>query len=108
MKMGDGIAGRILETGNAELIDAVQGDVRFKAGALKIGSMICVPLTFQSFNFGIITMSSSIEGAFDDQHLQLLGIISSYASIAIQNAFSCSELQGAAEELMNVAGRLGV
>ncbi|TNF46717.1 cyclic nucleotide-binding domain-containing protein [bacterium] len=108
LKLGDGIAGRVMETGISELVNEAQSAPGFKSGELKIGSLICVPLNAQGFNFGVITLSSSMENAFNEEHLQILGIISFYASIAIQNAFSCSELHGATEEVLNLAAHFGV
>jgi CRP-like cAMP-binding protein len=108
LKVGDGIAGKVMEKGKAELVNDAQSDPRFTTGKLKIGSLICVPLIAQGFNFGVITLSSFKENAFNEDHLQILGIISFYASIAIQNAFSCSELHGATEQVLELAAHFGV
>lgn len=108
LRPGEGIAGTVLETGKPEAVSGVLSDPRFRPGGPKIGSLICVPLSAQDFNFGVITLSSSAEGAFESEQLQMLAIISFYASIAIQNAFSCSELQGAADQMLELAAHFGL
>jgi CRP-like cAMP-binding protein len=108
LREGEGIAGHVLASGRAEVVNDVASDSRFKAGGVDIGSLVCVPLEAREFNFGVITLSRlSVEG-FNPEDLQLLGIVAVYASIAIQNAYSCSELQGATEHFLEMAVRLGV
>ena len=108
LRAGEGIAGHVLETGEAEHVNDVASDPRFKAGELEIRSMVCVPLVAREFNFGVITMSRSKGEGFTEEHRKILGIISVYASIAVQNAYSCSELQGATEDFLEIATRFGI
>ncbi len=109
LREGEGIAGHVLETGGAELVNDVSSDPRFKPGDLPVRSILCVPLTARDFHYGVITLSRT-EGkaGFEENHLRLLGIIAVYASIALQNAYSCSELQGAAEEFLELAEKFGM
>lgn len=108
LREGEGIAGHVLTSGMAEIVNDVASDPRFKAGGVDIRSLICVPLEAREFNFGVIILSRSSPEEFTREHLQLLGIVSVYASIAIQNAFSCSELQGATEDFLELAARFGM
>jgi CRP/FNR family cyclic AMP-dependent transcriptional regulator len=101
---GEGIAGHIIQSGQGELIKDVASDVRFKSGGVGIQSLVCVPLTAREFSFGVITLSRSSGNVFIEGELEILNNISGYASLAIQNAFSCSELQAATDNLMDRVG----
>ena len=101
---GEGIAGYILQSGQGELVNDVSSDDRFKSGGVGIRSLLCTPLSAKGFNFGVITLSRSSEEPFTEDNLEVLSNISVYASIGIQNAFSCSQLQEATDNLMEIVG----
>ena len=101
---GEGIGGYILQSGQGELINDVASDGRFKSGGVGIKSLVCAPLSAKGFNFGVITLSRSSDDPFPEDNLDVLSNISVYASIAIQNAFSCSQLQEATDNLMEIIG----
>jgi CRP-like cAMP-binding protein len=98
---GEGIAGSILQSGKAEFINDVLSDPRFKSGGMGFKSLICAPLKARDFNFGVITLSRTSDAAFTIENLEILSNISGYASVAIQNAYSCSELQEATNSLLD-------
>jgi CRP-like cAMP-binding protein len=83
---GEGIAGDVLSTGRAELINNVSTDLRFKPGTASIKSMLCVPLAGKSNNLGVINMSKSSENLFTLDDLNSLRSVAIYASVAIENA----------------------
>ena len=101
---GEGIGGHILQSGQGELVNDVASDERFKSGGVGIRSLLCTPLSAKGFNFGVITLSRSSEDPFTEGNLEVLSNISIYASIGIQNAFSCSQLQEATDNLMEIIG----
>jgi CRP-like cAMP-binding protein len=103
---GVGIAGDVMKTGKAELVNNVSIDARFVPGKSDIASMLCVPLRFKDNVFGVINMSTSSEKLFTIDDLKLLHSLAVNASMAIQNARSCSFLKDATEEVLKQATML--
>jgi CRP-like cAMP-binding protein len=97
---GEGVAGDVLRTGKAELINNVSLDSRFKPSAIQIKSMLCVPLKLKTFTFGVINMSNSSGKYFSIDDLKLLHSIGIHASIAIENAKHFSNLKKATDEVL--------
>jgi len=97
---GEGVAGDVLRTGKAELINNVSLDSRFKPMGIHITSMLCVPLKLKNYNFGVINMTNSSEKYFTIDDLKLLHSIAIHASIAIENAKNFSKLKNATDEVL--------
>lgn len=93
LKPGRGIAGSVLATGKAEVINDVGGDHRFIPGNSKISSMICVPLRARNQAIGVINVSSREPRQFRARDLKLLNTIASQAASAITNARLYEELR---------------
>jgi GAF domain-containing protein len=87
----------VINTGKAELVNNVSADPRFKMGRASISSLLCVPLKWRGSAFGVINMSYSSKKLFTIEDLKMLRSLSIYASIAIENARSCSDLMQATE-----------
>lgn len=100
LSAGEGIAGDVLRTGRAELINNVLMDSRFIPAAAPIQSILCVPLRCKSNNLGVINMSYCSERLFTLDDLKLLHSLATHASIAIQNAMNFSKLQNATNEVL--------
>lgn len=100
LRLGEGIAGDVLKTGKAELVNNVLMDVRYKKGSADIKSMLCVPLKWRNNIFGVINMSNTSENLFTLDQLKMLRSLAIYASIAIENAKSCSNIKNAADEIL--------
>lgn len=100
---GEGIAGDVLGTGKAELVNNVLMDSRFISGEIHISSLLCVPLRGKSHNFGVINLSNSSEKLFTIEDLKLLHSLAIYASIAIINARSFAELDTATDKVLRHA-----
>ncbi len=103
LKPGEGIAGNVLRTGRAELIDNVSKDSRFLPGQTKIKSMLCVPIKGEGRNCGVINMSTASDKLFRPHDLKMLRTLAIYASIAIQNVENFSHLKNATDELLRNA-----
>ncbi|MFH2091318.1 MAG: HDOD domain-containing protein [Pseudomonadota bacterium] len=90
---GEGIAGYVLETGNALIIKDVTKDKRFSSRVdsrtgFKTRSIIGVPLKTGNKVFGVIELINRIDdGVFGNQDLTLLTSIAEYAAIAIERAY---------------------
>jgi CRP-like cAMP-binding protein len=98
--LGEGIAGDVLRTGRAELVNNVSTDSRYVSGRAQIKSMICVPLRWKKRSFGVINMSNTSEKLFTLGDLRVLHSIAVYASIAIENAKICSNLRSVTDEVL--------
>jgi CRP-like cAMP-binding protein len=105
---GEGIAGDVLNTGKAELINNVSMDARFKTGAADIMSMLCVPLKGKNSPFGVINMSRSTGKLFTVEDLKLLRTVAIYASIAIENAMNFTRLHDVTDEFLRHATLLDI
>ncbi|MHC4489971.1 MAG: cyclic nucleotide-binding domain-containing protein [Planctomycetota bacterium] len=86
---GEGIAGNVLKTGRAEMINNVSTDGRFIEGDLRIQSIICVPLRWKYYNLGVLNLSNTSEK-----------VLAIYAGIAIQNAKVSTNLQILTEKIL--------
>ena len=87
LDIGEGIAGDVLATGKAELVNNVTEDPRFKPGELSFKSMICVPLNSENEKLGVINLSRTTEDRlFNALDLRFIKTLSIYASLAVKNA----------------------
>ena len=105
---GEGIAGDVLSTGKAELINNVSMDARFKTGSADIMSMLCVPLKGKNSPFGVINMSRSTGKLFNVEDLKLLRTVAIYASLAIENAINFTRLHDVTDEFLRHATLLDI
>jgi putative methionine-R-sulfoxide reductase with GAF domain len=103
LRAGEGIAGEVLQTGKAEMINNVSMDSRYLPGTAKITSMLCVPIGCDGHNFGVINLSNASERLFSLNDLKLLQTIAKYASIAIHNEANYFYLKNATDELLRNA-----
>lgn len=92
LKMGEGIAGWVAQTGQPLLISDVNKDPRFAdhvADALEypVSSILCVPLKIRDRVLGVIELINTVgERTFNEDDLPLLGAVADFAAIAIDNA----------------------
>ena len=100
LQEGSGIAGDVLRTGRAELINNVRADARFLRSPIEIGSLLCIPLKCDGQVFGVINMSHSSEKKFSLDDLGVISSLSFYASLAIQHARNFTRLKNATEGML--------
>ncbi len=100
---GRGIAGDVLKTGKAELVNNVSLDSRFIPGQTSIKSMLCAPLRCRNDFLGVINLSNSSDRLFTIEDLKLLSSLSAQASIAIQNSGNFETLKNATERVLQQA-----
>jgi len=108
LNAGEGIAGDVLKTGRAELINNVSMDPRYKKGSADINSVLCVPIKGKNRHFGVINMSRISENLFTIEDLKLLRFIALYASIAIENAMNFTSLRNFTDEVLKHATMLDI
>jgi sigma-B regulation protein RsbU (phosphoserine phosphatase) len=90
--VGDGIAGRVAETGRGELISDATKDpriVRHDDPSLAVRSVIAVPMTFRDRFFGVLTVANPVDdGHFGEKELTLMQSLAEHAALALHNAES--------------------
>ncbi|MEJ2695815.1 MAG: cyclic nucleotide-binding domain-containing protein [Candidatus Sulfobium sp.] len=106
LKIGEGIAGKVLKTGLAELVNNASDDPRFLPGAKKVTSMLCVPIGCEGRNFGVINMSTAAQKSFSANDLKLLCTLAVYASMAIESELNFFNLKNATDDLLRHATML--
>jgi signal transduction histidine kinase len=111
VKVGEGIAGRVVQMGEAVLVDDIEKDPRFsrvsdpKYGG---GSFICMPLRVGDRIVGVVNLAKkeSAPGAptqtFVQTDLQFLNALMTYTAYAVDNARLFEEARAAAQRLEEV------
>ena len=86
--VGEGVAGWVVERGEAALIADVAQDARYivlPANQTPIASMVCVPLIARGERVGVVTATSEVAGAFDQAALELVKFIAATIALDIEN-----------------------
>lgn len=92
VKMGQGIAGKVAETGKPLLINDAARDNRWYSHisnqlAVQTKSIACVPMRLNNNVIGVIEFMNKIDGsAFQENELELLRVFADLAAVAIANA----------------------
>jgi signal transduction histidine kinase/HAMP domain-containing protein len=111
VKVGEGIAGRVVELGEAVLVEDIEKDPRFtKVSEPKYGggSFICMPLRVGDRIVGVVNLAKkeSTPGApaqsFAATDLQFLNALMTYTAYAVDNARLFEEARAAAQRLEEV------
>jgi class 3 adenylate cyclase len=86
LRPGEGIAGSILLTKIADIINDVISYPKYIKGANKISSMMCAPLKIKDRVIGVINISSEERVNYSAEDLKLFTALASQAASAIENA----------------------
>jgi CRP-like cAMP-binding protein len=108
LAVGEGVAGDVIGTGKAELVNDVLLDSRYKIGSLEIGSLLCVPFKYQGSCFGVLNLSNRNGHGFTLDNLKMLNCFARYAAIALKNVMCMSDLSQATEQVLKHASILDV
>jgi diguanylate cyclase (GGDEF)-like protein len=86
-RVGEGVAGWVVEHGRPALIHDVGNDPRFVAqpGGTAISSMLCVPLIARGERVGVVVATSPKHDRFTGNHLELLQFIAATIALDIEN-----------------------
>jgi signal transduction histidine kinase len=110
VKVGEGIAGRVVQMGEAVLVEDIEKDGRFaKINDPKYGggSFICMPLRVGDRIVGVVNLAKK-EGTpgaaqtFTPTDLQFLNALMTYTAYAVDNARLFEEAREAAQRLEEV------
>jgi signal transduction histidine kinase len=92
VKMGDGIAGHVVETGLPMVINDVGKEKRFsnrldQLTGFRTRSLICVPLFIKGKSMGAIQVLNKKTGeAFNERDMEILTSLSQLIAVAMENA----------------------
>ena len=96
-RLGEGIAGRVAQTGKAILVEDVSKDPSATQGSLiaadGLRAFICVPLRSKEKVLGVINIASRESRKLSFEDIQLLESIAAQIAIAIENAKLHQEVQ---------------
>jgi CRP-like cAMP-binding protein len=106
LKVGDGVAGKVLETGKAQMINNVSVSPLYKPGGQAINSIVCVPLITEDKKLGVLNLSSVTDKIFSMHDMKLIQVLTSYSAIAIQSALGFDELKEATDALMDIVEKI--
>lgn len=87
-RVGEGIAGWVVEHGKPALVHDVAQDPRFvvlPTNETPIASMICVPLIARGERVGVVSATSGKPGVFDTNNLELIRFIATTIALDIEN-----------------------
>ena len=101
VKVGEGIAGKVVEMGEAVVVEDIEKDPRFgqqsdpRYGG---GSFICMPLRVAERIVGVVNLSKKevapgTTGVFSQTDLQFLNALATYTAYAVDNARLFEEAQ---------------
>ncbi|MBZ0110539.1 MAG: GAF domain-containing protein [Candidatus Scalindua rubra] len=81
----NGIAGSVLLSGKAEIVNDVDADPRYIISGKEICSLICAPLKIKDRVLGVLNVSSDEPVVYESSDLKILSILASQAASAIEN-----------------------
>jgi diguanylate cyclase (GGDEF)-like protein len=98
VKLGDGVAGWVAQTGNPLIVPDVSLDPHWSGFSkrfpdLNIQSIACVPIRSGGRTLGVIQLLNSKLDLLSEYSISFLRILCDYAAIAIQNARSMTLIQ---------------
>lgn len=101
---GEGIVGRVVQTGEPTLVDNVERAPYFSAevdeeAGITARSILCTPLIIHGRVIGAIEVINRLDGVFTEQDLELLQAMAASVAVAVENANLYNELADFAKEL---------
>ncbi|HIE27180.1 TPA: PAS domain S-box protein [Candidatus Poribacteria bacterium] len=101
-KIGEGLSGRVAESGKALVVADLAVDPRNispTASREGLHSYAGVPVNYKGKVIGVMTLVTRKAGHFKPNHVNLLNHIGSYIGVAIENARLYEEIKRLAEEM---------
>ncbi|MEW6406642.1 MAG: GAF domain-containing protein, partial [Chloroflexota bacterium] len=107
LKVGEGVSGKVIETGQPEYVPDTQAISDFKFFSREVRSLLVVPLRAKDRIIGTLAIDSSKPDAFTEHDEHLLTIAASQVAVAIENTQLYSKVQQMAvtDGLTGVANR---
>ncbi|MGH7597528.1 MAG: GAF domain-containing protein [bacterium] len=80
----EGIAGRIVRSGEAEIVPNVYQDSRYIRSDRRIKSKVIVPLKYQNQVVGVLSVDSAKEAFFKEDDKRILSVLASHLALIFQ------------------------
>jgi two-component system NtrC family sensor kinase len=101
---GEGIIGKVVESGEARLVNDVDRDPQFlpevdEVGGVTAQSVLCVPLATRNRVIGAMQLLNRSGGGFTEEDQELVQAIAASVAVALENAGLYGELADFAQEL---------
>jgi signal transduction histidine kinase len=117
VRLGEGVAGKVAELGDAVIVDDIEKDVRFASASdpkYGSGSFICMPVRVGERVIGVINLAKKKDTGttpptprpFSPTDLQFLSALMTYIGYAVDNARLLQEAQQSAQQLQSVVDDL--
>ncbi|GEM_PF-2683918 len=106
LKVGEGIAGRVAESGGPLFVRDINKEYRFRGTcnpAYQVKCFISVPLTLKGKVIGVINVTGKAQGLkYTEDDLYSLMVIAARAAVAIENARMYKEITDKLKELSSL------
>lgn len=88
LKIGEGVAGKVLETGKPIRIESIDSSSEYKSySGASHGSMLALPLIAKSRCFGVVNLHEKKDAsAFSEEDVSILTTLAEISSVAFENA----------------------
>lgn len=97
--ISQGVTGRVMRTGQFELIQDVTEDPDYIMTLPGMHSEICVPIILDGKPIGVLDLESSHYSAFTTSHLSFLTTLAEHAAISIDKALLFTDIQRRNDEM---------
>ncbi|MGA2090366.1 MAG: HD domain-containing phosphohydrolase [Endomicrobiales bacterium] len=110
LKIGEGVAGRVAETGKGIFVEDIKTDVRFLHSTMPdhytARSFISVPLRVKNRIIGVLNVNSvEADQRFEERDVRLLTILADQAAITLENIDLYDNLQNFYLEMVQTLAR---
>jgi PAS domain S-box-containing protein len=107
LKVGQGIAGWVAQTGTGVIVQDAQADPRFsfkvdEATGYKTNAIACAPIRDQNTVIGVLAAVNPRKGTFDNDDLPMLEGIGNLAGTAIEHARYLQKLEAARSRYLDL------
>jgi cAMP and cAMP-inhibited cGMP 3',5'-cyclic phosphodiesterase 10 len=98
LKVGQGVGGTAVATGQIIVVHNTRKDERFYSGidertGVTTTSIMAVPLQFHDISLGVLELVNKAEGEFTAEDQAMAETLATFASVAIYNAHLVGSLQ---------------
>lgn len=99
-----GVLSEVLSSGDPQVWKSLAGDPELASFAAfrRCQSAIAAPLRASFESYGVVIFASSRPDAFGKEHIDMLGAVSSQASVALTNAHLYQDLQREKENILSI------
>ncbi len=111
IKIGEGIAGKVVHTGKPIFVEDIESDIRFlrpnSEKRYSSKSFISVPLRVKNKNVGVLNINATREiTSFEDRDVRLMTILADQAAMTLENIKLYNELQDFYFEIIQTLARV--